>query len=410
MTVRVSVYLALLSCAQIYGQVLINGVQPGDTGRLLPSDAAILELREPRKDLPCSVKPVAPELGFDLAFHSGYDVAVPFRELAGSGEALTAIFRATPQNRGGEPTYFSQKWIVPSLEEGGQGSAWLHGAFILGEGNYLIEWLLRDRAERYCSLSWEVSAKTQGKERLAALRLPAGTVQPEPKEKFEGGMPGTREGEHSLNVLLLLHIAPQASGAAEIQPAETAMLLSIVRHMAQEPRIGTYSVAAFNLDQNEIFYRRENVAQVDIPALGDVLDQLRFGTIDIKGLRRNDGGVQLLTGLLSEEMSKSNPDALIFVGPRTAPSARSINQRIKELAKPRCPVFYLSYAAEQDPAPWRDAIGSLVKFWKGFDYTIRKPRDLFMAWTEVMSRMSDREPVTAALERATLVGDRVTNK
>ena len=96
------------------------------------------------------------------------------------------------------------------------------------------------------------SSKAQGKETLAALRLPDGTVQPEPKEKFEGGMPGTREGEHSLNVLLLLHIAPQAPGAAEIQPAETAMLLSIVRHMAQEPRIGTYSVAAFNLDQNEI--------------------------------------------------------------------------------------------------------------------------------------------------------------
>ena len=63
MTVRVSVYLALLKCAQIYGQVFINGVQPGDTGRLLPSDAAILELREPRKDLPCSVKPVTPGIG-----------------------------------------------------------------------------------------------------------------------------------------------------------------------------------------------------------------------------------------------------------------------------------------------------------------------------------------------------------
>ena len=44
---------------------------PGGAVRLFTSDAAILEARDTRKDLPCTVTPVKPQLGFDLKFHSG---------------------------------------------------------------------------------------------------------------------------------------------------------------------------------------------------------------------------------------------------------------------------------------------------------------------------------------------------
>jgi hypothetical protein len=37
--------------------------------------------------------------------------------------------------------------------------------------------------------------------------------------------------------------------------------------------------------------------------------------------------------------------------------------------------------------PWRDAIGSAVKYFKGVEFTISRPRDLFFAWTEIMSRI-----------------------
>ena len=35
----------------------------------------------------------------------------------------------------------------------------------------------------------------------------------------------------------------------------------------------------------------------------------------------------------------------------------------------------------------RDAIGSAVKRLKGYEYTISRPRDLWYAWTEIMSRI-----------------------
>ncbi|MEI9976159.1 MAG: hypothetical protein WDO73_31365 [Ignavibacteriota bacterium] len=75
--------------------------------RLMPSDAAILESSENRKDLPCTVTPDKPILGFDLKYHLGYEVTVPIKELVGSDNQLTMVFRVTPENQR-DGIYFSQ--------------------------------------------------------------------------------------------------------------------------------------------------------------------------------------------------------------------------------------------------------------------------------------------------------------
>src|SRR5580658_4590717 len=76
-------------------QVLMHGTAPAGTVNLIGNDAAILDSGETKKDLPCTVTPVKPLLGFDLRFHSGYDIRIPLRELAGDGDILTIIFRVT---------------------------------------------------------------------------------------------------------------------------------------------------------------------------------------------------------------------------------------------------------------------------------------------------------------------------
>ena len=63
---------------------------------MVATDWAILETQEPRKDLPCTVTPIKPVVGFDLHFHSGYEVEVPLKELAGRDDLLTMLFRVTP--------------------------------------------------------------------------------------------------------------------------------------------------------------------------------------------------------------------------------------------------------------------------------------------------------------------------
>ena len=107
---------------------------PGAGVRLFTSDAAVLEAQDVRKDLPCTVTPVKPALGFDLKFHAGYEVTVPLKELAGSENLLTMVFRVTPDDHPDEPVYFSQHIPVPSIDGDAGGPAYLQGTFDVGEG------------------------------------------------------------------------------------------------------------------------------------------------------------------------------------------------------------------------------------------------------------------------------------
>jgi len=51
------------------------------------------------------------------------------------------------------------------------------------------------------------------------------------------------------------------------------------------------------------------------------------------------------------------------------------------------PVFYMNYNVNPQGIPWRDAIGVAVKHLKGAEFTISRPRDLFVVWTEIMGRI-----------------------
>jgi hypothetical protein len=81
--------LTTLCAAELSAQTLIQASGADGVVRLLPGDASVLESREVRKDLSCSVTPVKPTLAFDLRFRAGYEVGIPLKELAGS-EGLLA--------------------------------------------------------------------------------------------------------------------------------------------------------------------------------------------------------------------------------------------------------------------------------------------------------------------------------
>src|SRR5438270_146392 len=96
-----------------HSQNLMVGLAARGNVQLLPSDSAILEVEDTKKDLPCTVNSVKPLLGFDLRFHSGYEITVPLREIAGNGDQLTIIFRVTSDQAKDAPVYFSQRYNVP---------------------------------------------------------------------------------------------------------------------------------------------------------------------------------------------------------------------------------------------------------------------------------------------------------
>src|SRR5579862_4075400 len=152
-------------------QMLVHGAGPDGSVQLIGNDAAWLDTASDNKrDLPCTVTPVKPVLGFDLRFHSGYDIAMPLHEIAGDGDLLTIVFRVTAAADKDSPKYFTQRYNVPHIEEDAKGDANLGGGFDIGEGDYHVDWLMRDRIERVCSSSWDITAALQPRDQ--SMKLP----------------------------------------------------------------------------------------------------------------------------------------------------------------------------------------------------------------------------------------------
>ncbi len=368
---------------------MMQGSGPAGTVRIFNTDSAILESQEPRKDLPCTVVPVKPVLGFDMRFHSGYEVSVPLKELAGSENLLTMVFRVSPSNRPDEPVYFSQRIAVPSIDENAKGDAFLQGLFDVGEGKYHVDWLVRDRSERVCSSYWDVDAELPAKDKQMTLAIAPNTIQTNDREIFKEDGPVERTGrEGPLNVKVLVNFAPQHADAATLQPLDASALVSILRSISREPRIGKFSVVAFNLQEQRVIYRVENASSIDFPALGQALETMKLGTVDVKRLSEKNGDTNFLAELITQELKKPDqPDAVIFAGPKAMLDEGVSPEALKEVGDPQYPVFYMNYNLNPQVNPWRDAIGSAVKFFKGSEYTISRPRDLFFAWNEIMSRI-----------------------
>jgi hypothetical protein len=385
------------------GQHLLPGSGPNARVRLHSSDLAIFAAEEDRDDLPCTVSPNDPVLGFDLKFHASYEVILPLKEVAGSGNLLSILFRVTPAAQGAGPVHFHQRIQVPAIDENAKGDAFLHGGFDVGEGDYEVAWLMRDRAGRVCSSFWDAKAELSGRDQDIGMTIQPGEVRPVVPEQFTEEPPVIRPGDRSgLNVKVLVNFAPQDTHAATLQPHDTSALVSILRTISREPRIGTFSLVAFNLQEQRVVYRQDNADRIDFPALGASLDTLELGTIDLERLSDKHGETEFLTDLIRQELPEERPDALIFAGPKALLTRKVPEDDLEALGELQYPIYYMNYNLYPYEVPWRDTIGNAVRFLDGREYTISRPRDLWRAVREMVSQIAEekdsRNVVSASME------------
>ncbi len=379
--------LCLTFAPAAHAQHLMAGNGPGGAIRMFNTDMAVMEMKEVRKDLPCTVTPTKTNMGFDLKFHTGYEVTIPMKELAGSENLLTIIFRVVPEESKDEPIFFTQKVKVPAIEEDAKGEAFLQGIFDVGEGKYTVDWLMRDRSERVCSFYWDTEAVLQAKDRSITVGVPAGTARATEIEQFREEPPVERNpAEGPLNIKVMVNFAPQNPRSATMQPMDTSALVSILRTISRDPRIQRFTLVAFNLQEQRIVYRQEEADRIDFPKLGEALESLKLGTVDVSKLGQKRADTEFLTDLILTE-AKASPDALIFAGPKAMLEANVPTQALKELGDPGYPVFYLNYNLNPQQTPWRDSIGHAVKFFKGVEYTVSRPRDVWFTVSEIVSRI-----------------------
>ncbi len=373
-----------------WGQLPLHPSGPNGIIRIQNTDLAVLEAGDPRKDLPCVVTNDKAFLGFDLRFHAGYDIAVPLRELSGSENMLTVLFRVIPETEKETPRYFVQRIRVPSIAEDAKGDADLQGAFDLGEGKYHVDLLIRDRSERVCSFYWDVEAALPSKDKQMSLMISPSAVEAMRGEQFHEEPPVERaSGEPLLNVKVMVNFAPQRANASSLRPLDTAALVSILRTLSREPRIGKFSIVAFNLREQKVIYRQENGERIDFKSLGESLTKLNPGTVQLSHLATKHGETQFLADLMSKEMAGARrPDALVFAGPKALLDANVPEDQLKVLnGEVDYPLFYLNYVLNPQATPWRDTIGNAVKFFKGTEFTISRPRELWFAVSDMVSRI-----------------------
>ena len=196
-----------------------------------------------------------------------------------------------------------------------------------------------------------------------------------------------RDTIRPLKLLVLVHIAPQVTGASAMRRRELGVMVSILRSIASERAVGSFSLVAFNIDQNVVLYRQKDAATIDFPALGAGIEKRQLGTLRLEQLQEKDEGSRFLGELLSSLLTEEDADAVVFVGSKRSVTS-TFRVSLKETAWPHCPVFYLNYDLDPGRDPWGDVISSVVKLWKGFEYTITQPHDLSLGWTNIMSRMT----------------------
>ena len=384
-----------------FSQMLLKPAQPGEALNLLPSDIAVLEAGEVRQDIPCTVTDHKAELGFDLRFHGGFDVSVPLRELSGPGETLTVIFRVFPRDTPTNASYFVQHFNVPAIEEEAKGDATLQGGVDLGEGNYHVDWLMRDRSDHLCSSAWDVDAALPPKDKPMPLFIPANQVLESLPQPFVNDLATheSKPADDNLTVKLLVNFAPQDAYSAALQRSDTDALVTILRTIQRDPRVAHLSLVAFNIDEGRIVYRQEMASSIDFAALGKALQSMKLGTVNLARLEQKHSDSDFLEGLITTEVGDAtHPDAVIFAGPKAMLSADVPQDSLRRIGDIECPVFYMNYALDPRAVPWKDSISHAIRTFKGTEYTISRPRDLWFSTSEMVNRIArhKRERATAS--------------
>jgi hypothetical protein len=384
---RVWLLACLAATVPLRAQTLLSSAS--GSVHLVGSDLAVLEAQEVRKEITCTVTPEKPTLGFDLRYHAGFSIAVPLKELAGEENSLSILFRVTPLDHPGEPTYFIQRYTVPTIADDAGGDALLQGSLDLGEGNYHVDWLMRDRLQRVCSSYWDMEAVLSPKDRDMKLEMPANSIDEVHLEQFTEEPPVARLLDKTpLKIKVLVNFAPQNFGAATMRPQDTSALVAILRRLAREPQFGKFSVVAFNIQEQRVIYRQDSQDAIDFPALGEAMRTVKLGTVDASKLQRKHGDTEFLTELIRSEMGGSDhPDALIFAGPKVMLDASVPEDALKPLSDVDYPVFYMNYALNPQAVPWRDSIGRVIRVFRGTEFTITRPRDMWFSLSDMISRI-----------------------
>lgn len=362
---------------------------PGRALRFQPSDRAVLAGDQDRKDLPCRVTPQEPHLGFDLKFTAGYVVQVQADSVAAGGDDLRVLFRVRPvSGPDRKPAFFRQTFPVAAASAEGGGRATFPGRFVVGPGQYEVDWLMRNRAGQVCSAHWTATARLPPAVAGLAAAAPPNHIAPFSESTFAEAPPVARASDRNggLHISLLLNVAPLERDRFRLSGHEVECIVGMLRSLHAEPRLGLFSLIAFNLYDRQLVYEVRGQPRLDFQSLGDAIEESPGGVVEFDQLADPDGEQRFLEDVLTRALSAEPraPDALVVIGQKVDREARLDEGQFRPSARPAV-LHQFAFHRNPQSYPWTGAIEAALRPHGLVVSTISKAQDFGRALARLLS-------------------------
>jgi hypothetical protein len=200
---------------------------------------------------------------------------------------------------------------VPETKMEAQGG----GSFFVGEGRYLVKWLLFDEKGRTCRKEWKINARLGSAVRKIDPLMPPGQVA-----GLSWSAPSAieRSADAPLSRLtILLDVASMSPFRVMHSASETGVLLDALWALSEELPARQVKLVAFHLAQQKVVFRSDNFTAEAMPDLARAINELQPSQVDVSVLARPRGEVDIVESLANTEaLAAQPPDAVIFLGPK----------------------------------------------------------------------------------------------
>jgi hypothetical protein len=380
--VRLILTVTLLAAARAAcGQSVID---PG-------KNAQLAEYFEPHKEdklLRCDASPIRPSLNFSFRFQSGYVFRVPLKQFEGGGHRWSILTRVRPAD-GGAPSLLGVEYALPRVSKTKSVVEW-GGVFWVGEGSYVVDWMLFDELNRVCRKEWKIDAKLSSREHGVDPGIAPGKVA---EVSFRGWSPQETADVPVLNRLtIFLHAAPLFPRLTRLRVQDRLTLLGSLASLLESVPARAVRLVIFNLDQQKELFRDDDFTPEAFPRAARSMSSLQLQVVDYHVLANQRGHVDLLKDLVNQEVGAAQPaDAVIFLGPAGRYLDKVPKNAIEEHPGDRTHFFYLQYKPYmRETAEFPDSIELAVRKVHGRKLVIRTPEDFAKSIKQVEAQILAR--------------------
>jgi hypothetical protein len=296
--------IAVMFAAGASAQSLIDpGQVSAALGEFAPRPGDVL--------LRCEVVPAVPMLDFAFRFRAGYTFRLPAAQYQTFGHTWFVLTKITPLGDDRKPAYLFARTNSANIVKTDLDFE-VTGRYLLGEGRYAAEATLYDDSNRTCKHEWQIDASLARNERGVQLSLPPFTVR---------DLPGLRSSDWnrpsgSASLTILFNAAPLSPRRARLRPADRNLLLSALAAIVGRVPAASVRLVVFSLEAQKELFRSDRFSLGAIGQVARAIDALELSTVDVHVLQNPSGHIDLLAGLINQELRSPAPaGAIILLGP-----------------------------------------------------------------------------------------------